>query len=342
MIATLGERGKVEESMEATERPDEGLQLTGVVLRAGAAAFDHQFRQGEITVVLGGNAAGKTDLCRYIAGLSSTVCAGSIELDGRSLDDLAAGQRPVGYVYQAFVNYPNLTAFDNIASPLIAQKADAELIESTVRELAGKLRIDELLDRYPHELSGGQQQRLAIARALARQGAVLLLDEPLVNLDFKLREALEVELREILRESGTIVVYTSSDQRDAYTLADNVLLLNDGEKVQSGAPMDLYRQPHSITAMRIMADPQINTWRQAGKLHALRPEHLQLLDPAEQADHEFQFAVDGVETDGSHSLLFGHCEDEPWVVNCPGMPEVTVGETIRIGTQALNVVTFDG
>ena len=213
------------------------LEIADVHLNADCTeGFEHTFVAGEIAVILGSNQSGKTDLCRLIAGLH-TQAHGEVRLDGEDLQGLKPQNRPVSMVYQAFVNYPNLTVHENIASPIRAQKVPTGERNSRVAELAGQLQLSELLDRMPHELSGGQQQRLAIARALAKSARVLLLDEPLVNLDFKLREILEYELRDLLRATNTIVIYTSSDPRDAFSLGDQLLLLADGRKVQAGPPI---------------------------------------------------------------------------------------------------------
>ena len=181
----------------------------------------------EITVFFGENRAGKTDLCRFIAGLPSPA-SGSVHLNGEAITEIPVRQRSVAYVTQAFVNYPNLTVAQNIAVPMPTRNADR------VREIAGTLQIDDFLTRFPHELSGGQQQRLAIARALASDADVLVMDEPLVNLDFKLREALTVELRSLLAEQSTVVVYTSSDKRDAFSMADELVLQNNGHFFRIG------------------------------------------------------------------------------------------------------------
>ena len=251
------------------------LELVDAHLQAdGQTDFDHQFAAGQITVVLGANQSGKTNLCRLVAGQNSHA-RGQVLLNGVDLQTVDPRKRPVSMVYQAFVNYPNLTVAQNIASPLLARRGDDAMdkraIAARVDELAQTLQIQPLLSRLPHELSGGQQQRLAIARALAKQAPVLLLDEPLVNLDFKLREALEVELRELLHQTNTVVIYTSSDPRDAFTLGDEVLLLAAGAKLQAGAPLDVYLRPQSLAAMQLMADPGVNVFQRDSKTCALRP-----------------------------------------------------------------------
>ncbi|WP_439100603.1 ABC transporter ATP-binding protein [Congregibacter sp.] len=303
--------------------------------------FSHSFAAGEISVVLGANQSGKTDLCRLIAGLN-TVARGKVSLDGEPLDSLPPRQRPVGMVYQAFVNYPNLTVFDNIASPLKAQKADLAATKATVDSLAEKLQISALLERHPHELSGGQQQRVAIARAMAKGARVLLLDEPLVNLDFKLRESLELELRDLLRASHTTVIYTSSDPRDAFTLGDQLLLLHKGKKLQCGPPLAVYENPESVEAMALLADPDINRFYRNDKLCALRPEHISIstANSPVTATVEFAMQVIACETSGSESFIHGEVEGHEWVLRQRGMQSAAVGQRLTISAAERDVVRF--
>lgn len=332
------------------ERSKDGLYLEELRLGPGCMPFDHHFKAGEITVVLGGNNSGKTDLCRFVAGLAGYATAHGMVLNGTDLLGVKTGQRSVGYVYQAFVNYPNLTVAENIASPMVARGLVKGERTQQVEAIATQLRLADLLQRYPHELSGGQQQRVAIARALAKQAQVLLLDEPLVNLDFKLREALELELREILQQNNVVVIYTSSDQRDAYTLADEVLLMQAGSKLACGKPLELYQRPGKLAVMELMSDPQVNTWTQNDCLYALRPEHLRLIGDAEDAELVFELEVQGVETDGRQSLLFGrrqwdseeaeHNVEDTWVIRSEGISAIQVGSKIRVGARSTDVVEF--
>ena len=232
------------------------LRIQNVHLNPGLdCGFDHDFLPGGMTVVLGRNQAGKTNLCRLIAGLS-TQAVGELLLNNESLDKLSPQKRSVAVVFQAFVNYPNWSVAQNIASPMVAAGRDKVYTQSRVVELAEKLGLGELLQRMPNELSGGQQQRLAIARALAKEAQVLLLDEPLVNLDYKLREALALELRSLLDDSDTTVIYTTTDPKDAFTLGDDLLLLNGGSKLQAGArflgPLSLTRHLLSKARLPVM------------------------------------------------------------------------------------------
>jgi glycerol transport system ATP-binding protein len=210
------------------------LRIQNVLLNSRQSrSFAHDFLPGKMTVVLGRNQSGKTNLCRLIAGLA-TQATGDLYLDDQLINKVAPQHRSVGVVFQAFVNYPNWTVARNIASPMIAAGRDKPYVLERVNELAEKLGIGEFLQRMPDELSGGQQQRLAIARALAKEGKVLLLDEPLVNLDYKLREALALELRGLLNDTDTTVIYTTTDPKDAFTLGDELVLLEQGEKNSVG------------------------------------------------------------------------------------------------------------
>ena len=201
------------------------LELRALVLRAGDPPLDHAFRDAAISVVLGANRSGKTALCRVLAGVAQPA-SGQLLLDGAPLPDGRA--RPVALVTQSFVNYPAWTVADNIASPLIARGVPRRERSSRAREIAIRLGLESLLARYPHELSGGQQQRVAIGRALAKGARALVLDEPLVNLDYKLRESLREELRGLLVAEGLTVVYTTTDPVDAFAMAHDVVLITGG------------------------------------------------------------------------------------------------------------------
>jgi len=316
------------------------LQLNNIRLHADISdGFDHVFNPGEISVVLGSNQSGKTDLCRLIAGLN-TPAEGEVTLHGKTLSALKPQQRPVSLVYQAFVNYPNLTVRENIASPLVGRRLSAATQAANVAELAAMLQISELLDRLPHELSGGQQQRLAIARALAKDADVLLLDEPLANLDFKLRESLEDEFRELLRKSNLIVIYTSSDPRDSFTLGDQVLLLDSGRKIQSGLPIDVYRNPNSFVAMELLADPFINRFESNGSSCALRPEHINLGKQNGAEFLNFEMHVAAYETNGDESYIHGQVRSESWAIRSHGMQDLVADSKIPIHARQTDVVRF--
>ncbi len=314
------------------------LELSNVQLSTDSPGFEHSFSSGEITVVLGANNAGKTNLCRLIAGLH-TGSQGRVVLDGDDMSSANPRRRPVSLVYQAFINYPNLTVEENIDSPMRAKGSSQSARRERVDELAALLQIADFLERYPHELSGGQQQRVAIARALAKDARVLLLDEPLVNLDFKLREALESELPGLLRATGTCVIWTSSDSRDAFALADQVLLLADGRKIQSGAPLDVYSRPNSFEAMELLAEPGVNRFKREDTDCALRPEHVKIGDSPDNAI-TFTMNVTAYETNGDESFIHGQVAEHEWVVRCRGMQPVDVGTALALHANTDDVVSF--
>lgn len=304
----------------------------------GLCPVSHRFAPGAITVVLGRNRSGKTQLCRLIAGLDQPA-AGWIELDGEDVTRRPPGQRDVSMVYQAFVNYPHLTVYDNIASPLRARRLGRDVITSRVTEIAARLGLCDLLDRLPAQLSGGQQQRVAIGRALAKGARVLVLDEPLVNLDYKLREELEVELRNMLANGELTVVYTTSDPRDAFNLGDEVVLLEDRQILQSGRPLDVYRAPVSPAAADLMSDPGVNRCRAGSGLLVVRPEHLRL-GPAGPHERSFELAVLTVETNGSETYLHGRMAGEHWVAKLPGLHRIEPGERVLLRAAPDAVLEF--
>lgn len=305
----------------------------------GRQPVNHDFPAGAISVVLGRNRSGKTRLCRLIAGLEDAT-PGMLSVDGEDVTRLSPGRRSVALVYQAFVNYPNLTVFDNIASPLRARRVAADTIRERVREIAAKLRLDGLLERLPAQLSGGQQQRLAIGRALAKSARVLVLDEPLVNLDYKLREALEFELRDMLGRDDLTVIYTTSDPKDAFNLGDHLVLLDDHRIVQAGVPLDVYERPTSVTAADLMSDPGVNRWREGHRDCAVRPEQLTLEAPA-GTGRAFDFSVVTVETNGAETFLHGRVHDDHWVVRLRGLHRVAAGERLSVHAPAEAILSFE-
>lgn len=316
------------------------LKLRGIRLADGAAPLDHEFQPGRITVVLGRNRSGKTRLCRLLAGLEPTG-GGQIILDGADISSTPPRQRPVSLVYQTFVNYPTLTVAENIASPMRARGLPAGQRRRRVEELAASLQIGDLLDRRPAQLSGGQQQRLAIARALAKEARVVVLDEPLVNLDFKLREALELELRGLLQDAGVVVVYTSSDPRDAFNLGDEVLLLADHALVQAGQPLAVYQRPVSVAAADLMSDPGVNLLPGPRGQAAIRPEHLHVR-PHGSGDETFAAELLTMETNGSQTYLHCRVSDAHWVVKLDGLLETGLksGDALELFAEPQAILRF--
>ena len=210
---------------------------------------------GAVTVLLGATQAGKTSLMRIMAGLDSAT-TGRVSVDGRDVTRASVRERDVAMVYQQFVNYPSMTVAQNIASPL--KLRGEKDIDRRVRELAERLHIDPFLNRLPAELSGGQQQRVALARALAKRAPLMLLDEPLVNLDYKLREELRDELTALFASGDSTVVYATTEPGEALLLGGFTAVMDAGELLQYGPTAEVFHAPHSIRVARAFSDPPMN------------------------------------------------------------------------------------
>ena len=239
------------------------MQLVDVTFRAGSQTWLHPMNltlQPGINVLLGSTLAGKTTLMRVIAGLEKPS-TGRV-LDGeRDVTGVPVRQRNLAMVYQQFINYPSLTVFENIASPLRLAKQPESMIRERVREIAATLRLTPFLERRPAELSGGQQQRIALARALAKDANLVLLDEPLANLDYKLREELREQLRQLFEQKGTTVVYATTEPQEALQLGGQTLVLSAGRLIQQGATLALFRRPATLQTARAFSDPPLNEIR---------------------------------------------------------------------------------
>ena len=213
---------------------------------------------GTLSVLLGPTLAGKTSLMRLLAGLDPPT-TGRVVVNGKDVTGVDVRKRSVAMVYQQFVNYPSFTVFENIASPLRVQGRPNEEVERRVGEVASLLRLEPYLDRLPLALSGGQQQRTAIARALVKGADLVLLDEPLANLDYKLREELRAELPRIFEVSGAIFVYATTEPSEALLLGGRTICLSEGRALQAGGTSSLYRRPDSLKVAELFSDPPLNT-----------------------------------------------------------------------------------
>jgi len=235
------------------------LSLEGVNKRVGPQTWLHDMsiapRSGAVTVLLGATQAGKTSLMRIMAGLDVPT-TGRVLVDGRDVVEVPVRERNVAMVYQQFINYPSLKVRDNIASPL--KLRGEKNVDQRVRELAEKLHIEMFLDRLPAELSGGQQQRVALARALAKGAPLMLLDEPLVNLDYKLREELRDELTALFAAGNSTVVYATTEPGEALLLGGYTAVLDEGELLQYGPTAEVFHKPASLRVARAFSDPPMN------------------------------------------------------------------------------------
>jgi len=215
--------------------------------------------KGETVVVFGPSGGGKTVLLRLVAGIYQPD-AGDIRIDGRSVLGVGPQSRDIGMAFQNFALYPHLNAFENIASPLRAHGVAQTEIKRKVDDVAGLLRITHVLGHMPRELSNGQKQRTALARSLVRGPSVILLDDPLRNVDAKLRYEMRLELPRVLREFGTTVLYVTQDYKEAMALGQRVAVLLDGRFRQVGTPAEVYRAPADVRIARLFGDPTINLY----------------------------------------------------------------------------------
>jgi glycerol transport system ATP-binding protein len=237
------------------------LELERVTVVAGGLTHlygvDLRLVPGAINVLLGPTQAGKTTLMRVMAGLDRPT-TGRVLADGRDVTGVSVRQRNLAMVYQQFINYPAMTVFDNIASPLKLQKTAPDEVLRRVQDVAAKLHIEHLLARRPGELSGGQQQRCALARALVKRSSLVLLDEPLVNLDYKLREELRVELTTLFADGKTTVVYATTEPLEALLLGGYTAIVDKGRVLQFGPTLEVYNAPVSVDAAAVFNDPPMN------------------------------------------------------------------------------------
>ena len=235
------------------------LVLDRVAKRVGGQVWLHdidlKLQPGAVTVLLGVTQAGKTSLMRIMAGLDVPT-SGRVLVDGADVTGVPVRERNIAMVYQQFINYPSLTVAENIASPLkLRGERD---VDRQVRALAERLHIGAFLERYPAELSGGQQQRVALARALAKGAPLMLLDEPLVNLDYKLREELREELSQLFAAGGSTVVYATTEPAEALLLGGYTAVLHEGRLLQYGPTPEVFHRPTSLQVARAFSDPPMN------------------------------------------------------------------------------------
>jgi multiple sugar transport system ATP-binding protein len=266
---------------------------------------DLETREGEFLVFLGPSGSGKTTLLRMIAGLESPT-AGEILIGGKVVNDLTPRERRIAMVFQSYALYPHLTVYNNIAFPLKAQKIAKNLHKEKVEWAAALLGIQGLLQRKPRELSGGERQRVALARAIVREPSVFLLDEPLSNLDAKLRLSAREELERFHRRVGTTTIYVTHDQVEAMAMGDRVMVLNKGVVRQLGTPKDVYDDPADTFVATFLGSPPMNLIEHEDLIIGFRPEHFRLaMDMKESDKVSFKFRVDNVEYLGAEFILAG-------------------------------------
>ena len=342
------------------------LRLEGIGRTVGAETWLHpmdlDLRAGTVTVLLGATQAGKTSLMRIMAGLDRPD-RGHVRVDGQDVTGLPVRERNVAMVYQQFINYPSMTVRDNIASPLKLHKVPKATIDRRVRELAERLHIDVFLDRLPAELSGGQQQRVALARALAKNAPLMLLDEPLVNLDYKLREELREELSALFSTGDSTVVYATTEPGEALLLGGWTAVMDQGELLQYGPTAEVFHRPASLRVARAFSDPPMNLLaaevadggarlqdgavvavdlpRQTSRALTLGIRASALRLSPRPGDLALPGRVELAEISGSDTFVHVHTAVGELVAQLTGVHEFELGATLTLHVQPAQVHVFD-
>jgi glycerol transport system ATP-binding protein len=344
------------------------LVLENVSRVVGAETHIHPttltLQKGTINLLLGPTLSGKTSLMRLMAGLDRPT-TGRVLMDGQDVTGVAVRHRNVAMVYQQFINYPSLTVYENIASPLRVKGAARAEIDAKVREAAGLLKLEDHLEKTPLQLSGGQQQRTAIARAVVKGAGLVLLDEPLANLDYKLREELRVELPRIFEKSGAIFVYATTEPSEALLLGGSTATLNQGRVTQFGPTIDVYRRPADRVTAETFSDPPMNFVRAeirggrvalgdaplfaaTGPLAGLpdgaytlgfRPHHVAL---APEGPHPIALSgtVGVSEITGSESYIHMDVGADRWIALVPGVLNLHPGDRLDIYVDPASFFVF--
>jgi sn-glycerol 3-phosphate transport system ATP-binding protein len=266
---------------------------------------------GEFIVILGPSGCGKSTLLRMVAGLEA-ITAGEIRIGERVVNDLEPTDRNIAMVFQNYALYPHMSVYDNMSYGLRIKKFSREEIETRVRRAAEILELKNFLDRKPRQLSGGQRQRVAMGRAIVREPAVFLFDEPLSNLDAKLRVQMRAELQSLHRRLRTTSLFVTHDQIEAMTLAQRMIVMNAGRAEQIGAPLEVYARPATTFVASFIGSPPMNLIpeQRQGRavLFGVRPEHL---EPCAESEAKLVVDIDLIEPLGADTLVYGHLASNP-------------------------------
>jgi multiple sugar transport system ATP-binding protein len=308
-------------------------------------------KDGEFMVLVGPSGCGKSTLLRMLAGLEE-ITAGTIAIDSKVVNDVESKDRDIAMVFQSYALYPHMTVAANMAFSLKLRKADAKTIEERVARAAKILNLDPYLHRYPRELSGGQRQRVAMGRAIVRDPKVFLFDEPLSNLDAKLRVAMRAEIKALHQRLKTTTVYVTHDQVEAMTMADRIVVMHDGRIEQIGTPLDLYDKPDNLFVAQFIGSPAMNVvdgavrrsagsafvevaggvrWPLFGAVgteghavtYGVRPEHLTL---GAASDITVPAEIIVVEPTGAETELLIQAGDAQVILRTHGRPSVNPGD----------------
>lgn len=337
------------------------VSLKNIEKRYGKTEVIHgvsvDIQDGEFIVIVGPSGCGKSTLLRMVAGLE-TISAGEIQINGNRVNEMEPMDRDIAMVFQNYALYPHMSVRQNMAYSLKIAKVSASEIESKVAEAARLLQLEPYLDRKPKELSGGQRQRVAMGRAIVRQPAVFLFDEPLSNLDAKLRVQMRLEIRQLQANLGITSLYVTHDQVEAMTMADRMIVMNDGIAEQIGTPLDVYEKPQTLFTAQFIGSPAMNILSaevKSGAVHigdvnlgavnapegpisiGIRPEHV-IVGEAEK----LLMTVYQSEPLGANTLLHGKLNDQVFTASVQGVHRIAgSGEELRLTVSPENIHLFD-
>jgi multiple sugar transport system ATP-binding protein len=332
--------------------------------------FNLEVKEREFLVLLGPSGCGKTTAMRMVAGLEE-VTTGEIFIDDREITELPPRKRNVSMIFQNYAVWPHMTVYDNIAFALKLKKMDKDEIDKRVKETAGMAKIEMLLERYPSQLSGGQQQRVAVARAIAVNPDIFLMDEPLSNLDAKLRVSMRTELKAIHDKAGATTVFVTHDQSEAMSMADRIVIMKDGEVIQVGTPDDVYHRSKTIFVADFIGTPPTNFLnveiQKNGDETRLVNAHLNLLLEPENAKHLNGYKKDKLilgirpenillvdtkdaalssrclvsEPQGSHQVIAIQLDDIIIKAIAPAAPKIAAGTDVHFNFKQETLRFFD-
>ena len=328
------------------------IELKNVIKRYGSGktanqvihGVNAQIKDGEFVVIVGPSGCGKSTLLRMVAGLEE-ISEGEIHIGGRIVNHLEPSERDIAMVFQNYALYPHMSVFDNMAYGLKIAKVPLDEIKARVDKAAKILELGQYLSRKPRELSGGQRQRVAMGRAIVRQPQVFLFDEPLSNLDAKLRAQTRLEIQKLHRELGITSLFVTHDQVEAMTLAQRMIVMNGGVMEQFGTPLEVYTRPASTFVASFIGSPPMNLLKNApnsqpGEITGIRPEHLDI------SPSGWALKVEAVEMLGAERLVYGRwahsATDEMVIIRTEEshfVPEV--GATIHVTPRADRLHHFD-
>jgi sn-glycerol 3-phosphate transport system ATP-binding protein len=313
------------------------ISLRNVIKRYGKGKQELQVIHGvnaeiadrEFIVIVGPSGCGKSTLLRMVAGLEE-ISGGEIDIGGRVVNQLEPAERDIAMVFQNYALYPHMSVFENMAYGLKIRKMPADEIKARVDKAAGILELGHLLERKPRQLSGGQRQRVAMGRAIVRQPQVFLFDEPLSNLDAKLRAQTRIEIQKLHRELGITSLFVTHDQVEAMTLAQRMIVMNAGVMEQFGTPEEVYHEPATTFVASFIGSPPMNLLKNApggrpGMITGIRPEHLDI------GDHGWEVKVETVELLGAERLVYGRLGGEQIIVRTEeGLPAPAPDSVIHV------------